>query len=408
MQNLNKQNLQRDFLATRRQDLLTSKDYQPRLELVNKKFKDKKILIIGGAGSIGSSFIYEIAGFSPKCLHIIDINENSLTNIVRNLRSTQTTLSISDITTSPLDFGSKITEKFILDNGPYDYIYNFAAIKHVRSEKDIYSLLQMFDTNVLKHAKFLKFIIKNELSEGYFSVSTDKAANPVSLMGASKKLMELIIHHKYSDSKIKLPTSTTRFANVAFSNGSLLESFPIRYEKGEPIPAPMGIERYFISHKEAAQICILASLEIDSGDILVPKNNSNFEIYPIIEVAKNYIISKNLYPVIVGTKKDAYEVLASSNNNYPILSTKADTSGEKQYEEFIGKNETLMKTEYINFDIVNKTYVESAMINNFIKTLDLMIQGKININKNKFVENIQEILPDFNHVETGLSLDSKM
>ena len=404
----NNLNQQRDFLATRREELLTAKDYQNRFERAKNHFLNKKILVIGGSGSIGSSFIYEIADFNPKSLHIIDPNENGLTNVVRNLRSSDTKASKLDVITSPLDFGSKITEQFILENGPYDYVYNFAAIKHVRSEKDIYSLMQMFDTNVIKHAKFLEFLNKNNLSNGYFAVSTDKAANPVSLMGASKKLMELVLQCKHLDSEVNLDTSTTRFANVAFSNGSLLQSFSTRYEKKEPIPAPMDIKRYFVSHAEAAQICILASIDIDSGDILVPKINSNFEIYPILDVAKNFIKSKKLEPVLVETKDDAYKILNNSKNNYPILTTRPDTSGEKEFEEFIGNNETTKSTEYINFDIINKTKFDSGKLIDFIESFETMTQGKTKISKKKLVENIQEIISSFNHIDTGISLDSRM
>ena len=184
-------NEKRDFLATRRSDLLTQADIEKFKNDIFSRFNKQKILVIGGAGSIGSSFVQEIVNYYPKYLHIIDPNENGLTNLVRNLRSKDSSTSDIDLITSPLDFGSRICEQFIYENGPYDYVFNFAAIKHVRSEKDLYSLIQMFDTNVIKHANLLNYLTKNNISENYFAVSTDKAANPVSLMGASKKLWNL-------------------------------------------------------------------------------------------------------------------------------------------------------------------------------------------------------------------------
>ena len=305
---------ERDYLATRRKSLLTSSDFKANYEEIKNRYYEKKILVIGGAGSIGSSFIYEIVQFHPSCIHIIDPNENGLTNLVRNLRSSNTEISKIKILTSPLDFGSKISDQFILENGPYDEVFNFAAIKHVRSEKDIYSLMQMFDTNVIKHSNLLRTLQQNNSTDRYFSVSTDKAANPVSLMGASKKIMELVLQCKHYEFDINIKTSTTRFANVAFSNGSLLQSFSTRFEKREPIPAPLEIKRFFVSHKEAAQICILSSYNLSDGNILIPKISDLFKLYPIIDVAKNFIEGKNLNPVLVESKEEAYKIINKNNN----------------------------------------------------------------------------------------------
>ena len=405
---MQQQELKRDFLATRRSKLITEEDLELFLEKIEIHISNKKILVIGGAGSIGSSFIDEIAKYLPKTIHIIDQNENGLTNVVRNIRSNDSKISNINLVTSPLDFGSKTTEQFILDNGAYDAVYNFAAIKHVRSEKDIYSLMQMFDTNVLKHSKLIDFLIKNNLTSRYFSVSTDKTANPVSLMGASKKLMELVLNCKHLKNETSIETSSTRFPNVAFSNGSLLHSFPIRYEKREPIPSPIDIERYFISHAEAAQICLLASIGLNEANILVPKINSNFEIYPIIDVAKNFILSKNLTPVIVESKDAGYEIIKNGKNEYPILATKPDTTGEKEYEEFVGNNENIIKSNFKNFDVVESSSFNIEKLQQFLANLEGMLSGEINISKKILVDEISEIVPSFSHVETGINLDSRM
>ena len=398
-----------DFLATRRTELLTSKDFQSQKDKVIDIFKDKKILVLGGAGSIGSSFIYEVSKLGLKSIHIIDPNENGLTNLVRNLRSKNEKESSLDLITSPLDFGSKVTEQFIKENGPYDIVFNFAAIKHVRSEKDIYSLIQMFDTNVVKQSNFIQFLIDNKLTERYFAVSTDKAANPVSLMGASKKIMELVLQHKHLQQNNTLKTSTTRFANVAFSRGSLLQSYPIRFDRREPLPAPKDITRYFISHEEAAQICILASLDIENGDILVPKTGDSLKLYPILDVAKNFIESKGLDPILVESKEEAYKIIENNESvKYPIVLTEPDTSGEKKFEEFIGINEKTLDSQYANFDVVQHSEFNVGMLKSFIESFNLMLQGGPFFNRDELIEDVKGLVDSFNHVDTGVNLDNRM
>ena len=399
---------ERDYLATRRKSLLTETDLNNHFEKIKERYQGKKLLVIGGAGSIGSSFIYEIVKFLPDSIHIIDPNENGLTNLVRNLRSTDNKTSKINLLTSPLDFGSKISDQFIMENGPYDDVFNFAAIKHVRSEKDIYSLMQMFDTNVIKHSNLLNLLETNNLTKSYFAVSTDKAANPVSLMGASKKIMELILQCKHFESKNQLTTSTTRFANVAFSNGSLLQSFSIRFEKREPIPAPLEIKRFFVSHKEAAQICILSSYSLSEGNILVPKINDSFKLYSIIDVAKNFIESKNLNPVLVESKEEAYKIINKNNEDYPVVTTKPDTSGEKEYEEFVGLGEEVLKSDFINFDVVKYSGFNKEELVTFVNNFNLLLQGDVSISKTDLIKNVKNIVKNLHHIETGENLDSRM
>ncbi len=398
-----------DFLATRRTELLTSKDFQNQKDKVIEIFKDKKVLVLGGAGSIGSSFIYEISKLGLKSIHIIDPNENGLTNLVRNLRSKNEKESSLDLITSPLDFGSKVTEQFIKENGPYDIVFNFAAIKHVRSEKDIYSLIQMFDTNVVKQSNFIQFLIDNKLTERYFAVSTDKAANPVSLMGASKKIMELVLQYKHLKQDNILKTSTTRFANVAFSRGSLLQSYPIRFDRGEPLPAPKDITRYFVSHEEAAQICILASLDLENGDILVPKTGESLKLYPILTVAKNFIESKGLEPILVESKEEAYKIIEDNESvKYPIVLTEPDTSGEKKFEEFIGTNEKTLDSQYINFDVVQHSEFNVDMLKSFIESFNSMLLGGPFFDRDELIKDVKSLVDSFNHVDTGVNLDNRM
>ena len=399
---------ERDFLATQRSNLITQYDFDKNFDEISNSFYGKKILVIGGAGSIGSSFIYELVGFLPEELHIVDPNENGLTNLVRNLRSKNSKISKTKLKTSPLDFGSKIFELFIKENGPYDYVFNFAAIKHVRSEKDIYSLIQMFDTNVIKHSNLLNFLYNNQLTKNYFAVSTDKAANPVSLMGASKKIMELILNGEHYDSKININTSTTRFANVAFSNGSLLQSFTTRFLKKEPLVSPKNIKRYFVSHKEAAQICILSGALLSNGQILIPKISNSFKIYPIEDVATNFVRDKGFTPIKTNNKDEAYKVLNKNNNEYPIVITEPDTSGEKDYEEFIGKNEKLISSSFKNFDVVNNDTLKVNELKNFINDFNSTLNGELEVSKTDLIEKVKNLVNNLNHIDTGKNLDNRM
>tara|TARA_Y100001958_G_C21248455_1_gene581199 strand:+ start:1074 stop:2285 length:1212 start_codon:yes stop_codon:yes gene_type:complete len=400
-------NEKRDFLATRRSDLLTQADIEKFKNDIFSRFNKQKILVIGGAGSIGSSFVQEIVNYYPKYLHIIDPNENGLTNLVRNLRSKDSSTSDIDLITSPLDFGSRICEQFIYENGPYDYVFNFAAIKHVRSEKDLYSLIQMFDTNVIKHANLLNYLTKNNISENYFAVSTDKAANPVSLMGASKKIMELVLQGTHLKNRT-IRSSTTRFANVAFSNGSLLQSFETRFLKNEPLVSPKNIMRYFVSHKEAAEICILASTELENGDILVPKISNDFKLYPISKVAENFITDKNLTPVLVNSKNEAYEILEKNNELYPIILTQPDTSGEKDFEEFLGKDEEILESKFLNFDVVKKSNFNAGELVEFIEKFNALLDGSFAISKQEIIDSVKNLVKNLNHIDTGKNLDSRM
>ncbi len=400
-------NEKRDFLATRRSDLLTQADIEKFKNDIFSRFNKQKILVIGGAGSIGSSFVQEIVNYYPKYLHIIDPNENGLTNLVRNLRSKDSSTSDIDLITSPLDFGSRICEQFIYENGPYDYVFNFAAIKHVRSEKDLYSLIQMFDTNVIKHANLLNYLTKNNISENYFAVSTDKAANPVSLMGASKKIMELVLQGTHLKNRT-IRSSTTRFANVAFSNGSLLQSFETRFLKNEPLVSPKNIMRYFVSHKEAAEICILASTELENGDILVPKISNDFKLYPISKVAENFITDKNLTPVLVNSKNEAYEILEKNNELYPIILTQPDTSGEKDFEEFLGKDEEILESKFLNFDVVKKSNFNAGELVEFIEKFNALLDGSFAISKQEIIDIVKNLVKNLNHIDTGKNLDSRM
>ena len=227
---------------------------------IRKAVTGKRILAVGAAGSIGSNTVHTLAQYSPKTLHVIDQNENALAELVRELRSTPEPFTIEDFRTLPLDYGSAATRMFMEAEKPYDRILNFAAIKHVRTEKDPFSILQMFDTNIVKQARFRDWIARTSPNADYFSVSTDKAATPVSFMGATKRIMEHVMFVWSEGPQIKGKITSARFANVAYSNGSLLQAFEKRLAQNHPLACPVGIERYFVSLQESGHICTLASI----------------------------------------------------------------------------------------------------------------------------------------------------
>ena len=271
-------------ITGRTTDLFTS-DMDLRQKELSERIAGSRILIIGGAGSIGSATVHALSAFRPHALHVVDQNENGLAELVRDLRSSTVELPVSDFRTLPLDFGSPIMQRFLTDAEPYDFVLNFAANKHVRTEKDVYSVLQLFNTNVVKTAHFLRWLAENNSARRFFCVSTDKAANPVNLMGASKRIMEHLVFSEEIISTQNLEVTSARFANVAFSNGSLLESFLQRIQKRQPLAVPRNTRRYFVSLREAGQICLLAAICAPHGHIVIPKLDPKNDLQDLQSIA---------------------------------------------------------------------------------------------------------------------------
>ena len=306
-------------------------DIEKNKELLSEKIKDKTILVIGGAGSIGSSFIKAVLPYKPKSLVVVDINENGLAELTRDLRSTKNMFIPMDYIPYPMDFASPVFEKMFKARNGFDIVANFSAHKHVRSEKDIYSVESLLQNNVL-HAKILLDLLVEYPPEEYFCVSTDKAANPVNIMGASKRIMEDVIF-SYSD---KFPVKTARFANVAFSNGSLPFGFLERIRKLQPISAPSDVKRYFVSPEESGHICMLACMLGKNREIFFPKLEEA-QMMTFDKIA-TLLLKEHGYEVLECSSDeeavDKSETLKKGSNSYPVHYSVSDTSGEKAYEEF--------------------------------------------------------------------------
>lgn len=390
---------------TGRSESLFKVDIESNYIALDSRIKGKSVLVIGGAGTIGSSFIFAILKFRPSKLFVIDINENGLTELTRDLRSSIHIQVPSDYRTYPISFSHPVFEKIYREEGPFDIVANFAAHKHVRSEKDAYSIHAMLDNNVFQAEKLLNLLTEIP-PERFFCVSTDKASNPVNVMGASKKLMEDVIL-SYSH---KLPITTARFANVAFSNGSLLFGYLERFKKRQALSCPSDVKRYFISPEESGQICMLACLLGESGDILFPKFHERDMKY-FKDITDNLISFLGLEKVEtkdeLSAKKLAIEI-AEGGEKYPVFYFKTDTSGEKLFEEFYTSRDVVDFERFQNLGVIKNAirFSPSEMRNRLTEILN--ITNRSEYNKLDIIKSIKKFIPNFQHIEKGKNLDEKM
>ncbi|MCE1168335.1 MAG: polysaccharide biosynthesis protein, partial [Sphingobacteriia bacterium] len=348
--------------VTKREESLLVPDFQQYRQTLDLRIDNKKVLVIGGAGTIGSSYIKAILKFKIAKLVVVDINENGLTELVRDLRSSEGYHIPDELITYPVNFGDSVFEKIFRHHGPFEIVANFAAHKHVRSEKDIFSIEAMIDNNVLRARKLLDLLLESP-PEHFFCVSTDKAANPVNIMGASKKLMEELIM-AYSD---RLPIKTARFANVAFSNGSLPLGFLERLNKTQPWSCPLGIRRFFVSPQESGELCLIASIMGESGDIFFPKLDEERDMIPFDQIALDLLKALGYTPDICQSEEEARhkanllrssatpDSTASNGPTYPIFFFGSDTSGEKSFEEFYTEKELLDLETFVHLGVVKNS-----------------------------------------------------
>lgn len=391
--------------VTKRSTSMFYPDIEENKDALSDKIKDKSVLVIGGAGSIGSSFIEAILPFKPAALVVIDTNENALAELTRDLRSTRGMFMPHDYIPYPLDFASPIFEKMFRKRGGFDIIGNFSAHKHVRSEKDIYSVEALMQNNIL-HVRLLLDLLSEYPPEEYFCVSTDKAANPVNIMGASKRIMEDVIF-SYSD---KFPVKTARFANVAFSNGSLPAGFLSRIQKLQPLSAPSDVRRFFVSPEESGQICLLSCILGENRTIFFPKlseaQTMTFDaIGTELLKAHGYEVLECISDAEAIAKS---EDLKNGSNLYPVHFAASDTSGEKPFEEFVTDTETADMNSFLSLGvIIGKEIPDKKRIDKLFVELNTAFEHA-ETTKDEIIRIMKEYLPNFEHIETGKSLDSKM
>ena len=376
-------------------------DNEERLiEIVNRS----KFLVLGGAGSIGQAVVKEIFKRSPEKLHVVDISENNLVEVVRDIRSSFGYIE-GDFQTFALDIGSIEYDAFIKSDGIYDYVLNLSALKHVRSEKDPFTLMRMIDVNVFNTDKTIEQSIEMGV-KNYFCVSTDKAANPVNMMGASKKIMEMFLMRRSRAINI----STARFANVAFSDGSLLHGFNQRIQKRQPLVAPNDVKRYFVTPQESGELCLMSCLLGENRDIFFPKLSEELHLISFADIAVRYLQDIGYEPYLCSTEDEARELVKTfpEKGLWPCLFTASDTTGEKDFEEFYTEKEVLDMERFHNLGVIkNEAIYDTELLGLFESSISIMKQNK-QWSKDQIVELFQKMIRNFGHKETGKYLDGKM
>lgn len=387
-----------------REKKLFYEDISSNEDEIQKIVSNNRFLVLGGAGSIGQAVTKEIFRRNPKKIHVVDISENNLVELVRDIRSSFGYID-GDFQTFALDIGSIEYDAFIKSDGQYDYVLNLSALKHVRSEKDHFTLMRMIDVNIYNTVKTIQQSADN-VAKKYFCVSTDKAANPVNMMGASKRIMELFLMKMGA----KIPISTARFANVAFSDGSLLHGFNNRIEKNQPIVAPADVERYFVTPKESGELCLMSCLFGENGDTFFPKENDQFKLIDLKTVAINYLESKGYSSKECASEDEARDYInqRTDKKSWGCLFPISDTTGEKAFEEFFTDDETLDLNRFKEFGIIKSDFTyDETHLTHFVTRIDEMRENR-SWTKEEIVVLFKKLLPGFDHEEKGKFLDSKM
>ena len=369
-----------------------------------KIVSSSRFLVLGGSGSIGQAVTKEIFKRNPAKLHVVDISENNMVELVRDIRSSFGYID-GDFQTFALDIGSVEYDAFIKADGKYDYVLNLSALKHVRSEKDPFTLMRMIDVNVFNTDKTIQQSIDFGAKK-YFCVSTDKAANPVNMMGASKRIMEMFLMRKSE----KITISTARFANVAFSDGSLLHGFNQRIQKQQPIVAPNDIKRYFVTPQESGELCLMSCIFGENRDIFFPKLSEALHLITFADIAVKYLNDRGFEPYLCKTEAEARELVKTLpvQGKWPCLFTESDTTGEKDFEEFFTDSETLDLESFENLGIIkNDANFKQSLLAEFEEKITQMKSDK-SWSKDQIVSLFFKMIPDFGHKETGKYLDGKM
>ena len=396
-----------DTLVTRRDGSLFEPDLQARAGALREAIRGRRVMVVGGGGSIGSVTTRILVDYGPSAVHVVDQSENYLADLVRDLRGRPEGVRDIDFRAFPIDYGSPVMERLLQELEPYDAVLNFAALKHVRSEKDVHSTLQMLDTNIVRHIRFKQWLARHGHGRIYFAVSTDKAANPTSLMGASKRLMEDVVFGVGADRAAS--TTSARFANVAFSNGSLLQSFLQRLERRQPLAVPRDTRRYFVSHREAGELCALAAFAVPDQHVAFPKLDPRTELQSLKDIAIRILQVFGFEPALFEEEESArrdVEALAAAGR-WPVLLTPLDTSGEKPYEEFVGDGETEVDIGLRSIAALRHRPTAARGNGLFERLTRLVDDPNEPAAKADIVASIRQAMTNFSHAETGRHLDQR-
>ncbi len=363
-----------------------------------------RFLVIGGAGSIGQAVTREIFRRKPRLLHVVDISENNMVELVRDIRSSLGYID-GEFATFAIDCGSPIFDAFMAGGPGYDYVLNLSALKHVRSEKDPYTLMRMIDVNIFNTDNTMRQAKASGASK-YFCVSTDKAANPVNMMGASKRIMEMFLMRR----SLQLPVSTARFANVAFSDGSLLYGFNRRMEKEQPLAAPDDVRRYFVTPKESGELCLLSCLLGQNRDLFFPKLDAGANLITFSQIAERYLRRQGYEPVQCASEDEARARVSElkARRQWPVYFFSSDTTGEKDFEEFYTATEVLDLERFASIGVIkNEAVWDAAVVDNFERSIAAM-KARGAWTRGQLVQLFNDTIPEFDHKETGKFLDGRM
>jgi FlaA1/EpsC-like NDP-sugar epimerase len=372
--------------------------------------RGSRVLFTGGAGTIGSATIAAVAALKPKAIHVVDCNENSLVELVRDLRSRREGLFIDDFRTFPLDFGSPAMRCLIRNEGPYDTVFHFAAHKHVRSERDLCSVVQVLDTNVVKGVRLLRWLADNRFVGRIFMISTDKAADPVTVMGATKRVLEHVVLSGETASLPNARVVVARFANVAFSAGSLLDGILKRIEKRQPIAVPSLTTRYFLSNQEAAELCLLAGFLGPHRHIVIPTMGRQCS-RDLESVAVDLVRAHGFEPIVVGTEDEARRRAHTeiAQGRWPFLITTLDTASEKLEETFVAVGERQVDVGLAPLVGIPYSSIEPDAIRAFVKRAERIVARPEQIrSKEQITKWLETLMPEFRHKETERYLDNHM
>ncbi len=367
-----------------------------------------RFLVVGGAGTIGSAICRGLFAMDPKVLHVVDISENNMVELVRDIRSSAG-YGTGEFATFAIDCGSAIFESFIKEQkrriGGYDYIFNTSALKHVRSEKDPFTLMRMIDTNIFYSDRLMKEAADMGAKK-YFCVSTDKAANPVNMMGASKRIMEMFLTRRSRE----VPLAMARFANVAFSDGSLLYGFNMRMQKNQPLSAPCDVRRYFVTPKESGELCILSALTGENRDIYFPKLSEELNLITFSSIAEKYLENLGYEPVLCSSEQEARDSVQTykKEHKWPVYFFESDTTGEKDFEEFYTDKEVLDMDRFESIGIIkNEIEYEEEKLQTFEHRIN-GLKRSCSWEREDLISLFNEMIPEFDHRETGKFLDGRM
>ncbi len=387
-----------------RQAPLFDSDISTREDEISGVVSGSRFLVIGGAGSIGQAVTREIFKRKPARLDVVDLSENNMVELVRDVRSTLGYID-GEFRTFAIDCASREFEALLSSRDGYDYVLNLSALKHVRSEKDPFTLMRMVEVNIVNSLLTARFAKRAGASK-YFCVSTDKAANPVNMMGASKRIMEMFLMR---ESEV-IPVSMARFANVAFSDGSLLHGFNQRFTKRQPISAPNDVRRYFVTPQESGELCLASCLLGGNRDIFFPKLSEALHLTRFSDIAVRYLESLGFEAHPCETEEEARRLVPEliPSGRWPVYFFASDTTGEKDFEEFYTGDEDLDMERFSTIGVIhNRPDYDSVLLDGFLREIE-RIRSMAVWTKEPIVDLFNRMIPDFHHKETGKYLDGRM